>query len=221
LEAYLEKALREAKLRTSWVEQDHAYEEAVKRHARALIAHRPFLDDFEPFAARVAAEGERAALGQLLLKLTSPGVPDVYQGDELLDLSLVDPDNRRPVDWAARRAALDHLRTGGEPRDYGERKLQLIVAALALRARRPEAFDERGTYEPVDVGGGVVCAYVRGRVVLAVAPVRDCAGASLRLPAAFHGAWRSVIDGNEVGLGAGARVADLVGPRAFALLERA
>ena len=221
LEAYLEKALREAKLRTSWVEQDHAYEDAVKAFARRLITHRPFLDDFEPFAARVAAAGERAALGQLLLKLTSPGVPDVYQGDELLDLSLVDPDNRRPVDWTARRAALDHLRAGGEPRDYGERKLQLIVAALALRARRPEAFDERGAYEPVDVGGGVVCAFVRGGVVLAVAPVREWTNAVLRLPASFHGPWRSVIEGSAVELRAGARVADLIGERAFALLERA
>jgi (1->4)-alpha-D-glucan 1-alpha-D-glucosylmutase len=220
LEAYLEKALREAKLRTSWVEQDHAYEEAVKAHARRLIAHRPFLDDFEPFAARVAAEGERAALGQLLLKLTSPGVPDVYQGDELLDLSLVDPDNRRPVDWRARRAALEHLRAGREPRDQGERKLQLIVAALALRARRPEAFDERGGYEPVDVAGGAVCAFVRGEAVLVVAPVRAWEAAELRLPASFHGPWRSVVDGSEPELGAGSRVADVVGPRAFALLER-
>ena len=220
LEAYLEKALREAKLRTSWVDQDHAYEDAVKAHARRLIAHRPFLDDFEPFAARVAAAGERAGLGQLLLKLTSPGVPDVYQGDELLDLSLVDPDNRRPVDWAARRAALDRLRGGGEPRDHGERKLQLIVAALELRARRPEAFDERGGYEPVDAGPGV-CAYVRGEAVLVVAPVRDWDAAALRLPGSFRGAWRSVLDGRELTLGAAAPVAELVGERAYALLERA
>jgi (1->4)-alpha-D-glucan 1-alpha-D-glucosylmutase len=220
LEAYLEKALREAKLRTSWVEQDHAYEESVKRFARVLIAHRPFLDDFEPFAARVAAEGERAGLGQLLLKLTSPGVPDVYQGDELLDLSLVDPDNRRPVDWAARRDALQRLRGGAEPRDHGERKLQLIVAALALRARRPEAFDERGLYEPVDVDGGAVCAFVRGGAVLVVAPVRAWASAELRLPASFHGRWRSVIEGSEVELGAAVPVSALVGSRAFALLER-
>jgi (1->4)-alpha-D-glucan 1-alpha-D-glucosylmutase len=145
----------------------------------------------------------------------------VYQGDELLDLSLVDPDNRRPVDWVARRAALDHLRAGGEPREYGERKLQLIVSGLALRARRPEAFDERGTYEAVDVDDGVVCAFVRGGVVLAVAPVRSWADAVLRLSAGFHGPWRSVIDGSEFELGAGAPVSDLVGERAFALLERA
>ncbi len=219
LEAYLEKALREAKLRTSWVQQDTAYEESVKAHARALLAHRPFLDDFEPFAARVAAEGERAALGQLLLKLTSPGVPDVYQGDELEDLSLVDPDNRRPVDWPARRAALTHLQAGGAPRDFDERKLQLIWRGLDLRARRPEAFDERGSYEPVDAGPGV-CAFVRGGVVMVVAPVRGWADAVLRLPGAFVGPWRSSIEGSEIELGADAPVSAALGGRAFALLER-
>jgi (1->4)-alpha-D-glucan 1-alpha-D-glucosylmutase len=219
LEAYLEKALREAKLRTSWVDQDHAYEEGVKRHARALLAHRPFLEQFEPFAARVAAEGRRAALGQLLLKLTSPGVPDVYQGDELEALSLVDPDNRRPVDWARRRASLDHLRAGGAPRDFGERKLQLIWRALDLRARRPEAFDERGGYEPVDAGDRV-CAFVRGGAVLVVAPVRGWQGAALRLPATLVGRWRSVIDGAERLLAADAPVSAVVGDAAFALLER-
>jgi (1->4)-alpha-D-glucan 1-alpha-D-glucosylmutase len=219
LEAYLEKALREAKLRTSWVQPDRAYEESVKAHARALLTHRPFLDDFEPLAARVAAAGERAALGQLLLKLTSPGVPDVYQGDELEALSLVDPDNRRPVDWAARRAVLTHLQARGAPRDFGERKLQLIWRALDLRARRPEAFDERGSYEPVEAGDGV-CAFVRGGVVLVVAPVRSWSSAVLRPPASLHGPWRSVVEGSEIELGADAPVSALVGAGPFALLER-
>jgi (1->4)-alpha-D-glucan 1-alpha-D-glucosylmutase len=219
LEAYLEKALREAKLRTSWVQPDAAYEESVKAHARALLAHPPFLDDFEPFAARVAAEGERSALGQLLLKLTSPGVPDVYQGDELEALSLVDPDNRRPVDWAVRRAALAHLQAGGSPRDFGERKLQLIWRALDLRARRPEAFDERGSYEPVEAGDGV-CAFVRGGAVLVVAPVRSWSDAVVRVPASLQGPWRSAIDGSEVELGAGGPVSAVVGARAYALLGR-
>ncbi len=220
LEAYLEKALREAKLQTSWADQDHAYEASVKQHARALLSHRRFLDDFEPFAARVAVEGRRSALCQLLLKLTSPGVPDVYQGDELEALSLVDPDNRRPVDWAGRRAALDHLRRGGAPRDFGERKLDLIVRALALRARRPEVFDERGDYQPVHAGDGV-CAFARGGVVLVVAPVRAFDAAVLRLPVSLRGPWRSVIDGTEHELGADAPVSAVVGDRTCALLERA
>ena len=105
LEGYVEKALREAKRNTNWVDQNHDWEQRVKRFAVALLEHAPFVESFEPFLAEVAALGERSALGQLLLKLTVPGVPDVYQGDELIDLSLVDPDNRRPVDWDARRAA--------------------------------------------------------------------------------------------------------------------
>src|SRR3954452_2188510 len=122
--------MREAKVHTNWVEPDSEHEAAVQRFAKALLTSREFLRDFEPFQARVAAEGDRAALGQLLLKLTVPGIPDIYQGDELLCLSLVDPDNRRPVDWDERRAALD------DPPP----KLALIREALALRARLPAPF---------------------------------------------------------------------------------
>jgi (1->4)-alpha-D-glucan 1-alpha-D-glucosylmutase len=184
LEQYLTKALREAKLRTSWVDSDEEYESAAHGYARALIAHDAFIADFEAFLAPVVDEGRRAALGQLLLKLTSPGVPDVYQGDELEDLSLVDPDNRRPVDFDARRSALAHLAGGGEPRDYGERKLDLIRRALALRAARPDAFT--GAYEPVDAGPDVV-AYTRGDTVLVVCPVRPGATAAVDLTG-----WREV-----------------------------
>ena len=212
LEAYVEKALCEAKLRTTWAAPDEAYEGAARRYARSLVESPP--DDFVAFAERVAAEGRRAALGQLLLKLTVPGVPDVYQGDELEALSLVDPDNRRPVDWEARRAALAGLLAGEAPRDYGERKLDLIRRALALRARRPGAF--AGAYEPVDAGPGV-CAYLRGGVVLAVVPVRGWQGARLVVP----GRWRSVLDdGEAVDLGEGADVEALTGAWPVALLER-
>ena len=142
-------------------------------------------------------------------------MPDVYQGDELEALSLVDPDNRRPVDWEARRAALARLRAGEAPRDFGERKLDLIRRALALRARRPAAF--AGAYEPVDAGPGV-CAYLRGGEVLVVVPVRDWHGARLAVP----GRWRSVLeDGGPVDLAEGADVAQLTGAWPVALLERA
>jgi (1->4)-alpha-D-glucan 1-alpha-D-glucosylmutase len=211
LEAYVEKALREAKLRTSWVAPDEAYEAKAKRYA-AAVARRP-PDGFEAFAARVAAEGRRAGLGQLLLKLTSPGVPDVYQGDELEALNLVDPDNRRPVDFHARRAALDRLRAGELPRDHSERKLDLIRRALALRARRPEAFT--GGYEPVEAGAGV-CAFVRGDEVFAVVPVRGFDAAELTVP----GRWRSVLDDRELDLSRGVSVVELIGAWPVALLER-
>jgi (1->4)-alpha-D-glucan 1-alpha-D-glucosylmutase len=216
LEAYLVKALREAKLRTGWIEPDEAYERRVVRHARALIAHEPFLADFEPFCAQVAAEGRRAALGQLLLKLACPGVPDLYQGDELEARSLVDPDNRRPVDWDARRAALARVRSGEEPWDFGAAKLRLIVRALELRARRPEAF--AGGYRALDAGPGV-CAFLREDDVLVVVAVRAWEDATLAPAAA--GAWRDVLTGEERRLGDAAAVAPVVGADGLALLERA
>jgi (1->4)-alpha-D-glucan 1-alpha-D-glucosylmutase len=142
-------------------------------------------------------------------------VPDVYQGDELEALSLVDPDNRRPVDWEARRSALARLRAGEPPRDFGERKLDLIRRALALRARRPGAF--AGGYEPVAAGPGV-CAYVRGGEVLVVVAVREWEEARL----AVAGRWRSVLDEREpLELESGASVADLTGAWPVALLEHA
>jgi (1->4)-alpha-D-glucan 1-alpha-D-glucosylmutase len=215
LEGYVEKALREAKRNSSWAEQDHEYEANVKRFAVALMRHEPFLEDFEPFCARVAAEGERVARCQQLLKLTSPGVPDVYQGDEIVALSLVDPDNRRPVDWARRRELLDRLRRGEAPRDADERKLHLIHRALDLRARRPECFDG-ASYEPLEAGEGV-CAYLRGGAVLAIAPVRHWTGATVDVPT---GRWRDVLGGEERDLAAATPVAPLVERYGMGLYER-
>jgi (1->4)-alpha-D-glucan 1-alpha-D-glucosylmutase len=187
LDGYLEKALREAKVNTSWVDQDAGWEGAVRRFARAVVAHEPFLEDFLPFQARVAELGDRSTLGQLLLKYTVPGLPDTYQGDELPALNLVDPDNRRPVDWAARRAALEAVRAGG-PLAPEHRKLYVIERALALRAERPEAF--AGAYAALDAPEGV-CAFVRGGVgadasVAVIVPVAPGAPVEAAVPA---GEW--------------------------------
>jgi (1->4)-alpha-D-glucan 1-alpha-D-glucosylmutase len=181
LEQYLEKAMREANQHTTWIAPDEAHEAAVQSFARALLTHRDFLRDFEPFQRAVAEAGDRAALGQLLLKLTVPGLPDIYQGDELLCLSLVDPDNRRAVDWDERRAALD------DPPP----KLRLILQALALRAERPEAF--AGDYTPLPAGEDAV-AFLRGGTVLAAALLRG-APAELALP---PGEWRDVLAEREL-----------------------
>ena len=189
LTAYMEKALREAKRTTSWVAPDEAHEADVMAFVREALGRRAFLDSFEPFAAEVARAGERSALAQLLLKLTVPGLPDIYQGDELQSLSLVDPDNRRPVDWGRRRELLDALRAGAAP-SLQTRKLRLIVAALELRARRPEAF--AGSYEPLD-GGPDTLAFLRGGDVLVAAAVR---GAGDTVPAP-PGRWRDVLGDGE------------------------
>jgi (1->4)-alpha-D-glucan 1-alpha-D-glucosylmutase len=212
LEAYLEKALREAKRNTNWIEPDTAHEERVKAFCRALYDHRPFLSDFEPFAAEVARLGERAALAQLLLKLTVPGVPDIYQGDELLSLSLVDPDNRRPVDWARRRKLLEAVRHGA-PRDDETRKLWLIVRALTLRAQQPRAFE--GSYTPLEAGPDAV-AFLREGTVLVAVRLRG-EGGSVDVPA---GTWRDVLAGGERRLGAATPLDELLDAYGLALLER-
>jgi (1->4)-alpha-D-glucan 1-alpha-D-glucosylmutase len=200
LDAYLEKALREAKRRTSWVDPDLEHERAVKRLARALLTHRPFLEDFGALMEAVVEEGQRSALGQLLLKLTSPGVPDIFQGDELWRLSLVDPDNRRPVDWDERRAALARVRAGGPPSD-ADAKIFLIHRALELRARRPAAF--AGAYTPLGAGPAT-CAFLRGEgEVLAVVTVRadgTPGGTELELPPAAAGRWREILADGEITL---------------------
>jgi (1->4)-alpha-D-glucan 1-alpha-D-glucosylmutase len=220
LEAYVEKALREAKLNTNWVDPDDQYERGVRDWCRGLYSNGAFMDVLESFAERVAREGERSALGQTLLKLTVPGVPDVYQGDELWALSLVDPDNRRPVDWDRRREALAELRAGAPP-TRETIKLFLIERALSLRARRPEAF--AGGYTPV-AAGERCCAFLRGGPAASggAAPGREAAslgreaaspsvlaatairfsieGIELDIPPSAAGRWCDVLTGAELDL---------------------
>jgi (1->4)-alpha-D-glucan 1-alpha-D-glucosylmutase len=172
LEQYLEKALREAKVHTSWIDQDHEWEAGAKAYAVGLLAD----EEVAAFAERLAAEAERVSLGMTLLKLTCPGVPDIYQGDELPYLALVDPDNRRPVDWDERRQA---LAAAEQPP-----KLGLIRRTLALRARRPDTF--AGAYEPLDAGPDTV-AFLRGGEAKVAVALRG----ELREPP-VPGKWRDV-----------------------------
>jgi (1->4)-alpha-D-glucan 1-alpha-D-glucosylmutase len=164
VERYLEKALREAKRNSNWLEPNEEHERRAKRFVRDLYSNLAFLDEFEPFAAKVARAGEHASLGQLLLRLTVPGVPDLYQGDALWSLNLVDPDNRRPVNWRRRFEALAET---GPMRET--MKLHLIRRVLRLRAERPEAF--AGSYEPLDLGPDRV-GFVRGGAIRVVVPLR-------------------------------------------------
>jgi (1->4)-alpha-D-glucan 1-alpha-D-glucosylmutase len=157
---YMKKATREAKLHTTWLNPDDEYERAVERFVRAILDRRrpnPFLAAFEPFQARIAELGVYSSLAQQVIKITAPGVPDFYQGTELWDLSLVDPDNRRPVDYAARREALaaigdahaDRLLQG---RSDGRVKLFVVHHALKTRAAMRDVYD-RGAYLPLEVAG--------------------------------------------------------------------
>lgn len=171
VEAYLEKALREAKVNTNWAQPNEEHERRVREAARRAIAEPP--NGFEAFAARVADLGRRNTLAMTLLKLTVPGVPDVYQGDELESLNLVDPDNRRPVDWDTRRRAL----ANPPP------KLHVLKEALALRRR-----SSLGEYRPLDLGDEV-CGFLRGDDVAVAVSLRGQDPPELDLP----GEWRSVL----------------------------
>ncbi len=187
---YLEKAFREAKIHTSWTSPDELREEAVRAFVGRIFEYRPFLEEFVPFAGRLAADGRRIALGQTLLKLTCPGVPDIYQGDELWSFSLVDPDNRRAVDWERRRALLAELRGGASIREENE-KLYLIWKTLELRARRTADFE--AGYEPVEAGPNL-CVFKRGADVVVAVPLRP--GATFAQPEGF----RDVFDAAELGV---------------------
>jgi (1->4)-alpha-D-glucan 1-alpha-D-glucosylmutase len=189
--AYMLKAVREAKLHSSWVNPNSEYEEATREFVRALLSLEPsnlFLRDFLPFQQRIARVGAFNSLAQVLLKLTSPGVPDIYQGNECWDFSLVDPDNRRPVDYAARRGALDSIQTlhaqqGAaacaqsllESFANGQIKLYLTWKTLAFR-RETESLFREGDYLPLKVHGiqaERVCAFSRqfgGETMLVVVP---------------------------------------------------
>jgi (1->4)-alpha-D-glucan 1-alpha-D-glucosylmutase len=173
LELYLEKALREAKVHTTWIDQDHEWEAGAKAWAASLLGD----DELGAYAERLSARAAQVVCGTTLRKLTVPGVPDVYQGDELPFLALVDPDNRRPVDFEARRRLL----ASASPPP----KLDVIRRALALRARRPAAF--AGPYEPVEAPENVTAFSRGGEVLVAVALRGDLGG--FRAPA---GEWADV-----------------------------
>jgi (1->4)-alpha-D-glucan 1-alpha-D-glucosylmutase len=175
--AFMEKASREAKQHTSWIDPDPAYDEALAGFVRAVLADQAFAADLAAFTEPLVAPGRRTSLAQMLLKLTSPGVPDIYQGTELWDRSLVDPDNRRPVDYDERRRLLEKVRGAlaaevMESPDDGALKLWLTHRTLDVRRRLPECF-EGGSYEPLPAAGGCaanVVAYVRGERVAVIVP---------------------------------------------------
>jgi (1->4)-alpha-D-glucan 1-alpha-D-glucosylmutase len=167
LAAYLDKAAKEAKVRTSWVDHDEAFEQAVHAWPAAVLDDAELAADVASFVDRVREPGWSNALGQKLLQLAGPGVPDVYQGSELWDLSLVDPDNRRPVDYARRTELLARLEEGRLPEvdDTGAAKLHVVRTTLRLRRERPDLFTG---YRPLTADGpaaGHVVAFARTGVV--------------------------------------------------------
>jgi (1->4)-alpha-D-glucan 1-alpha-D-glucosylmutase len=191
IEGYALKAIREAKVNTSWISPNIPYEEGVLKFIDAILRRDgPFLKDFLPFQKRVAYFGMFNALSQALLKMTSPGIPDFFQGTEIWDFSLVDPDNRRPVDFSLRKEMLRNLKertavaTSELPRltrdllrewEDGAAKLYVTWKALKYRKGNDRLFLD-GVYIPLVTEGSFeehVCAFARqgdGKTVLVIVP---------------------------------------------------
>ena len=204
LAAYAVKATREAKVHTSWVDPDLDYEADVEAFVAGIVEDPQIVERIETWHARTRLESRAVILGQKLVQLTMPGVPDVYQGTELLDLSLVDPDNRRPVDHAAHAARLARLDRGAAPADLADEKLLVTARTLRLRRERPGAFLAGSAHTPLAATSPHLVAYARGResrpdvLVLATrlaGHLNDAGGwgeTSVILP---EGEWRDLFSG--------------------------
>ncbi|UII34108.1 malto-oligosyltrehalose synthase [Fulvivirga ulvae] len=159
---YMKKVLREAKVHTSWSEPDESYEEAVSGFISAILESNDFKAVFEPFSSKTAFFGAIYSLGQCLIKTTAPGIPDIYQGTELWDLSYVDPDNRRPVDYKRRIQILREIKLNNSNPEYlnellenihdGRIKMFTLFKCLNERRHNQEVFD-KGEYIPIEVSG--------------------------------------------------------------------
>jgi (1->4)-alpha-D-glucan 1-alpha-D-glucosylmutase len=187
----MEKATREAKLHTSWTDPNVEHDSALKSFIASILEDAEFTDDLAGFVEPLIEPGRVNSLATTLLKLTSPGIPDLYQGTELWDLNLVDPDNRRPVDYAERLALLD----GGE-----HPKLLVVRRTLELRKARPAAF--RGSYVRIETGTKHILGFTRGdsvavlvpRLVLSRPPGWE--DTEIALP---DGGWVNIFTGEDLG----------------------
>jgi (1->4)-alpha-D-glucan 1-alpha-D-glucosylmutase len=203
LQAYARKAIRESKLFTRWTEPNTTYESAVESFVTGLVSTPEIVGHLESWVEATACETRATVLGQKLVQLTMPGVPDVYQGTDLVDLSLVDPDNRRPVDYDERRRRLARLDAGVAPADLHDEKLLVTAAALRTRREWAECFvGPDAGYLPLDTTSPYAVAFGRGTGgradVVTVATrlagrLRDARGfgdSTVTLP---DGAWTDVL----------------------------
>jgi (1->4)-alpha-D-glucan 1-alpha-D-glucosylmutase len=232
LQAYATKAVREAKQHTTWTDPDTGYEADVAAFVQALTTEPAIVEQVGHWVSRAAPAARETLLGQKLLQLVLPGVPDVYQGTELVDLSLVDPDNRRPVDYAARRARLARLDSGEPAGDLDDEKLLVTSRTLRLRRDHPEWFTgEHAAYAAVPTSSAHALAVGRGdptgtQVVAVVTRLGErlradggWGTARLDLP---EGTWLDLLTGRQVTPDADGSVllADVLQTLPVALLAR-
>jgi (1->4)-alpha-D-glucan 1-alpha-D-glucosylmutase len=219
LVGYATKAVREAKLHTAWVDGDARYEAAVARFCTGIATDAEVTRHIEDWLAAGAPAIRANTLGQKVVQLLMPGVPDLYQGSDIVDLSLVDPDNRRPVDDDDRARRLERLDAGEPPRDLSDEKLLVTATALRLRRARPEVFAGAGTgYAPLATSSEHAVGFRRGSggpddvLVLATRGAGRLASrggwseAVVTLPA---GSWRNLLSDNGVA-GGSAMLRDVV-----------
>jgi len=205
---YMRKAVREAKDHTSWISPDKSYEETLEKFIDSIFADAEFRSSLESFLERLVAPARVNSLSLVLLKLIAPGIPDIYQGTELWDFSLVDPDNRRRVDYETRERLLAELDRLCPDRilsraEEGLPKLWLIRQALRTRNSHPDSFGPDSTYQPLwasGSGAAHVIAFARSDDVIAIAPrlqmrVNHWNGTVLEIP---EGAWRNQLSGDLV-----------------------
>jgi (1->4)-alpha-D-glucan 1-alpha-D-glucosylmutase len=232
LARYLEKASREAKIATSWTEPDHDFDAAVAAWPAAVLGDAVLREDVGQFVAQIEPAGWSNSLGQKLVQLAMPGVPDIYQGTELWDLSLVDPDNRRPVDFAARRELLARIDEGWLPEldESGAAKLLVVARTLRLRRDDPDLFTGYRARSAVGPAAEHVLAFERGGGRLVAVATRfpltlerdgGWRGTTQPLPLG-PGAWTDVLTGQQVKLGpdGAADLAELFARYPVALLVR-
>jgi len=231
LTQFLVKAAREANVHTSWTNPVAAYEDAIVQFAAAVMADPEFMGDLQNFMGRtqIVALGRINSLAQTALLLTSPGVPDLYQGSELWDLSLVDPDNRRPVDYELRRRLLSDIAAlpaaGAMARaDEGVPKLWLIARLLGRRRQTPELFESR-LYTPIEAAGAKArhaVAFSRDRLLVVVPRLLVGLGGAwadtaVELP---EGEWEDLLGDTRVRGGRSVEVASLLHDFPVAVLAR-
>lgn len=207
---YMEKAVREAKQQTSWTQSNQEFEDALKLFIERTLASNDFVAELEAFVEKVLLPGRINSLAQTLLKCTAPGVPDTYQGSEIWNLRLVDPDNRGPIDYETRQAMLAELEAGisveeiMKRMDSGLPKLWLLYKALHLRREKPEWFSGDAAYAPLSVEGAKqahLIAFSRGDSVAVLAPRWN-----LKLGAGFgstavnlpQGNWTNILTGETM-----------------------
>ncbi len=201
--AHVMKAVREAKLHTSWTDPNDEYEHAVEQFLRGACGSRAFNDDLDEFMQSIVTLGRINSLSAIVLRFTMPGVPDTYQGDELWNYALVDPDNRNAVDFELRKN-LDQRVVLPEGDDVGASKLFVTAQCARLRSRHPQSFGSFGDYKPIASAGAKaahVVAFGRGEDIVTIAPrlvkglSGDWADTAIEIPS---GDWRNIFTDERV-----------------------